>query len=112
MLLCSIQTTTGHRRQLTKTSTKPENGYEEVAGGVYKVPWQIDFDPKGRTDITDLFLYEDWVHGNSDGNTQHMWYSKDYLDLTLQEQGEDGEWTVICVLAICVPHCEQCFSAG
>lgn len=95
MLLCSIQTTTGHRRQLTKTSTKPENGYEEVAGGVYKVPWQIDFDPKGRTDITDLFLYEDWVHGNSDGNTQHMWYSKDYLDLTLQEQGEDGEWTVI-----------------
>lgn len=91
MLLCSIQTTTGHRRQLTKTSTKPENGYEEVAGGVYKVPWQIDFDPKGRTDITDLFLYEDWVHGNSDGNTQHMWYSKDYLDLTLQEQGEDGE---------------------
>lgn len=59
------------------------------------MPWQIDFDPKGRTDITDLFLYEDWVHGNSDGNTQHMWYSKDYLDLTLQEQGEDGEWTVI-----------------
>ncbi len=80
---------------LTKTSTKPENGYEEVAGGVYKVPWQIDFDPKGRTDITDLFLYEDWVHGNSDGNTQHMWYSKDYLDLQLQEQGEDGKWIVI-----------------
>ncbi len=72
--------------------------FEEAApgSGVYKVPWQIDFTPpKGGPTITDLFLYEDWVHGNSDGNTLHMWYSRDYLDLKLEEETEPGKWTPI-----------------
>lgn len=28
-------------------------------------------------------MYEDWVNGVSDGNTLHMWYSKDHLNLTV-----------------------------
>ncbi|ASW24386.1 collagen binding domain protein [Bifidobacterium pseudolongum] len=85
---------------LTKSSPAQQDGYvfEEAApgSGVYKVPWQIDFTPpKGGPTITDLFLYEDWVHGNSDGNTLHMWYSRDYLDLKLEEETEPGKWTPI-----------------
>lgn len=85
---------------LTKSSPAQQDGYvfEEAApgSGVYKVPWQIDFTPpKGGQTITDLFLYEDWVHGNSDGNTLHMWYSRDYLDLKLEEETEPGKWTPI-----------------
>ena len=85
---------------LTKSSPAQQDGYvlEEAApgSGVYKVPWQIDFTPpKGGQKITDLFLYEDWVHGNSDGNTLHMWYIRDYLDLKLGEETEPGKWTPI-----------------
>lgn len=72
--------------------------FKEAApgSGVYKVPWQIDFTPpKGGQPITDLFLYEDWVHGTSDGNTLHMWYSRDYLDLKLEEETAPGKWMPI-----------------
>ncbi|PKU90211.1 Cna protein B-type domain-containing protein [Bifidobacterium pseudolongum subsp. globosum] len=85
---------------LTKSSPAQQDGYvfKEAApgSGVYKVPWQIDFTPpKGGQPITDLFLYEDWVHGTSDGNTLHMWYSRDYLDLKLEEETEPGKWMPI-----------------
>ncbi|KOA60274.1 hypothetical protein BAAM0499_06645 [Bifidobacterium animalis subsp. animalis MCC 0499] len=85
---------------LTKSSPAQQDGYvfKEAApgSGVYKVPWQIDFTPpKGGQPITDLFLYEDWVHGTSDGNTLHMWYSRDYLDLKLEEETAPGKWMPI-----------------
>lgn len=48
---------------------------------VYSVPWTIMYTPPAEGNVTELHLYEDWVNGVSDGNTQHMWYSKDHLDL-------------------------------
>lgn len=48
---------------------------------VYSVPWTLEYTPPAEGNVTELHLYEDWVNGVSDGNTQHMWYSKDYLDL-------------------------------
>lgn len=32
--------------------------------------------------------------------------------LDMQARGMSGQTVESCVLAICVPHCEQCFSAG
>ena len=59
---------------------------------VYKVKWTINFDPTKANGIsvTDLNLYEDWVNGNSDGNTLHMWYTSDTLGLDVQEACDTG----------------------
>lgn len=44
-----------------------------------------------KADISDFEMTEDWVNGDSDGNTFHMWYSKDTLDLTVSDlHGEGG----------------------
>lgn len=72
---------------------------------VYSVPWTIEYTPPAEGNVTELHLYEDWVNGVSDGNTQHMWYSKDYLDLKVSvynikndancSEGNPNCWTEI-----------------
>ena len=68
-------------------SKKNTGEAKQVEGhpGVYTVPWQIDFDPKGMTNITNLNFYEDWTTSDTDGNTLHMWYSKDALGVRVKE---------------------------
>ena len=86
-------------------SKKHTGKAKEVKGhpGVYTVPWQIDFDPKDNKNITNLNFYEDWITSDNDGNTLHMWYSKDALDVHVKEyaggegctEDEDRCWTDI-----------------
>lgn len=67
-----------------KLITKSVGSASKIAGtNVYKVPWTLTYTPPAEGEVRDLHLFEDWVNGVSDGNTLHMWYSKDYLDLTV-----------------------------
>lgn len=62
------------------------------------VPWSVVFDPSEELQInpdrkiTHLELKEDWVNAHSDGNTLHMWYSADSIDLKLFMQDSNGSW--------------------
>ncbi|MEE1295515.1 MAG: SpaA isopeptide-forming pilin-related protein [Bifidobacterium sp.] len=51
---------------------------------VYEVPWTLTYTPPVDGEVKNLHMFEDWVTAVSDGNTQHMWYSKDYLDLKVE----------------------------
>ncbi|WP_033518398.1 SpaA isopeptide-forming pilin-related protein [Bifidobacterium cuniculi] len=65
-----------------KLITKSVGSASKIAGtNVYKVPWTLTYTPPAEGEVRELHLFEDWVNGVSDGNTLHMWYSKDYLDL-------------------------------
>lgn len=84
----SFQIKVGQQDMLSKTAGPNFTATKTPDGKAYVVPWTIDFDPHagGNTlPVTDLELYEDWVNARSDGNTLHMWYSKDHLDLKVQE---------------------------
>lgn len=76
--------------QFSKTGGEPR----QISGrSAYIVPWTLEYTPPASDQDPDnnpqgsvrkLRLYEDWVNGVSDGNTKHMWYSKDYLDLKVE----------------------------
>lgn len=85
------------QRMLNKHAGENYKADKTMDGNAYVVPWTIEFDPNagGNTaPVTDLELYEDWVNGRSDGNTLHMWYSKDYLNLKVEEACESGDGCV------------------
>lgn len=69
-------------------------------GEYLKVPWKLEFTPDEKCgadeEITDLTITKDWVNGDSDGNTQHMWYSMDTLDMSVKVYNpETKEWDLI-----------------
>ena len=75
---------------ITKTVSQnaEEVGTNSLGTTVYKVPWTITIDPTKTTkQFTDLNFYEDWVNGDSDGNTEHMWYTGSTLGLKVEECG-------------------------
>lgn len=65
------------------------------------VPWSVVFDPSAELAanpsavINKLELKEDWVNAHSDGNTLHMWYSADTIDLKIYTQDKDGNWQLM-----------------
>ncbi len=68
------------------------------------VPWSLEFDPSEELamhpndpnwKITNLELKEDWVNANSDGNTLHMWYSTDTIDLKVFMKDSNGNWQTV-----------------
>lgn len=69
-----------HLLKKTHQNSKAVEGHPNVR----EVPWTIDFDPQNQ-DITELNFYEDWTSSDSDGNTLHMWYSQDALNLSVKE---------------------------
>lgn len=72
---------------------------------VYSVPWEITYTPPTSGEVKNLHMYEDWVNAVSDGNTLHMWYSKDYLNLRVDvynigndpscSEGNSACWTSV-----------------
>lgn len=83
---------------------KGDNEYtiHEYGENKLLIPWKIELDAKAYTDyqrnmyeangltepaggfgLDSLVLKEDWVNGDSDGNTLHMWYSKNTLHPTI-----------------------------
>ncbi|ETY70686.1 prealbumin-like fold domain-containing protein [Bifidobacterium moukalabense] len=84
---------------ITKTvdaNKTKEVGKNSLGATVYSVPWTITVDPHagGNTkQLTNLNLYEDWVNGNSDGNTQHMWYTGSTLNLKVEECSSETNGT-------------------
>lgn len=65
------------------------------------VPWSVVFDPSAELAanpdavINKLELKEDWVNAHSDGNTLHMWYSADTIDLKIYTQDAGGNWQLM-----------------
>lgn len=72
---------------------------------VYSVPWEITYTPPTSGEVKNLHMYEDWGNAVSDGNTLHMWYSKDHLDLRVDvyniandpscSEGNSACWTSV-----------------
>lgn len=70
-----------NKQVITKSADSPH----QIAGTeIYEVPWTLEYTPPEEGEIRELHLYEDWVTSVSDGNTLHMWYSRDYLNLRVQ----------------------------
>lgn len=91
----NVQTTDGdHPWQSADGEVKPYPGN----GKFLLVPWSVVFDPSEELQvnpdnkITNLELKEDWVNAHSDGNTLHMWYSADTIDLKIYTQDASGNW--------------------
>ena len=59
--------------------------------------------------ITDAF---DPTHADFSGICEEALAISGIMQGTHIEVNEHGARAAVCVLAICVPHCEQCFSAG
>lgn len=111
-------TTKGETSSSTTIRTTPETsvvkknvqseGWDKSDGEIKQsgqkhilVPWSLEFDPSEELEmhkddpnwkITNLELKEDWVNANSDGNTLHMWYSADTIDLKVYMKDANGNW--------------------
>lgn len=98
--------------RVTKSNVQ-SHGWNEADGEIERigdnnshmlVPWSLVFDPSEELAmhkddpnwrITHLELKEDWVNANSDGNTLHMWYSRDTIDLKVYMQDANGDWEAV-----------------
>lgn len=70
------------------------NGETVTSSSLQLVPWQINLDISNAKrlhndanwGLDSLDLYEDWVNADSDGSTEHMWYTDDTVGITIQRQ--------------------------